>query len=48
MFLEDGKQHQELNDYIILAIARKGKLTLATYDHELRKAAMERVVKIAP
>ena len=48
MFLEDGKQHQELNDYIILAIAHKGKLTLATYDHELRKAAMERVVKIAP
>ena len=27
MLLEDGKQHRELNDYIILAIAYRGKLT---------------------
>jgi len=48
MLLEDGRQFRELNDYIILAVACKEKLTLATYDHELGKAAIRRNVKIIP
>jgi len=48
MLLEDGKQYRELNDYIILAVAYKEKLTIATYDHELRKAAIRRNMKIIP
>ena len=48
MLLEDNKSYRELNDYIILAIAIKEKLILATYDYELKKAATRRGVRVVP
>ena len=48
MLLEDGKDYREINDYIILAVAYDEKIVLATYDEDLRRAAMQRGVNVIP
>ena len=48
MLLEDGADRRSFNDYLILAVALRSKLTLATYDRELREAAVKRGVKVLP
>jgi len=48
MLLEDGKDYREINDYIILAVAYREKIVLATYDEDLRRAAIQRGVNVIP
>jgi predicted nucleic acid-binding protein len=48
MLTEDKQDVKEINDYIILSTARKHNLVLATFDKKLRKAAINRNVKVIP
>jgi len=48
MLTEDKQDVKEINDYIILLAARKHNLVLATFDKKLRKAAINRNVKVIP
>lgn len=48
MLQEDKRSFKEINDYLILAIALREGLVLATYDIKLRKAALRRGVEVTP
>ncbi len=47
--LEEDKQNiKEINDYIILAVALRYNLVLATFDKRLKKVALKRGLKVIP
>ncbi|MBS7611793.1 PIN domain-containing protein [Candidatus Bathyarchaeota archaeon] len=48
MLKEDGGVVKEINDYIVLAFTIVNKLSLATFDRELRRKAGKRGVKVIP
>ncbi|MEM0440061.1 MAG: hypothetical protein QW463_00455 [Candidatus Caldarchaeum sp.] len=48
MMEEDKAPVKEVNDYIILSLALRHGLTLATFDIELRKRAAARKVSVIP
>jgi len=48
MIQEDKASLREVNDYLILAVAYRERLVLATYDHNLRKTAIKRGIKLVP
>lgn len=48
MAKEDGAGPREVNDYIILASALNREFALATYDKNLRKAAIKRGLTVVP
>ncbi len=48
MIQEDKASPREVNDYLILAVAYRERLVLATYDYNLRRAAVRRGIKVAP
>jgi predicted nucleic acid-binding protein len=43
---DDGRTLRMINDYVILALAKRLNLELATYDHGLRRVAIRHGIKV--